>query len=317
MSYAVPFFSAVPVPIPVALSPCVSYERPMVEAAVLGVLEAAAWPSVRGCHVLVKPNLLRAVPLCCTHPEVVRAVCLWLKEQGARVRVADSPGFGTADGIARHIGLEEVLRSLGLRVEALHGARSVPLRSGGNWGVSRLALESDVLVSVPRIKAHSQMRLTLAVKNLFGCVCGLRKALAHTAQGTCLETFADALVDLWAALPPSASVADGVVAMHVTGPSGGNPYPLGCVGASSSAVALDTALCTLLKTTPEAVPLWAALQRYGAFGAQPEELGYPLARPDEIATGNFRMPEELADISFRPARLLKSLCRRVWTALRS
>lgn len=317
-SHASAFCSATPdaACIPVAFVRCVSYERAAVQAAVNRVLEAAAWPSVRGCRVLVKPNLLRAAPLCCTHPEVTRAVCLWLLEQGAVVRVADSPGFGTARGVARHIGLETALAPLGLRVESLNRARPVPLRAGGTWGVSRLALESDVLVSVPRIKAHAQMRLTLATKNLFGCVCGLRKAVAHTVQGERLETFADALADLHAALPPARAVADGVTAMHVTGPSGGEPFPLGCLGASASAVALDTGLCLALRAAPEEIPLWAALLRRGAPGALPETLRYPLLSPDAVEAAGFRMPGQLADISFRPRRLLASLGRRVWASLR-
>ena len=37
-------------------------------------------------------------------------------------------------------------------------------------------------------------------------------------------------------------MADGLTAMHVTGPSKGQPFPLGLLGASPSAVALDEAL---------------------------------------------------------------------------
>ncbi|MDE7065216.1 MAG: hypothetical protein K2O70_07065, partial [Desulfovibrionaceae bacterium] len=48
--------------IPVALEHCSSYDRAAVQAAVSRALEAAAWPSVRGRRVLVKPNLLRAAP---------------------------------------------------------------------------------------------------------------------------------------------------------------------------------------------------------------------------------------------------------------
>ena len=133
--------------------------------------------SLRSAHVLVKPNLLTATPLACTSPVVVAAVCRWLLDQGARVRVGDSPGFGTATAVARQTGVEEALRPLGLRVESLADPRplELPLRRGGpvSFGVARVALESDVIFSLPRVKAHSQMRLTLAVKNLFGCVCGL------------------------------------------------------------------------------------------------------------------------------------------------
>ena len=120
--------------------------------------------SLRSAHVLVKPNLLTATPLACTSPVVVAAVCRWLLDQGARVRVGDSPGFGTATAVARQTGVEEALRPLGLRVESLADPRplELPLRRGGpvSFGVARVALESDVIFSLPRVKAHSQMRLT-------------------------------------------------------------------------------------------------------------------------------------------------------------
>ena len=73
----------------------------------------AASFSLRSAHVLVKPNLLTATPLACTSPVVVAAVCRWLLDQGARVRVGDSPGFGTATAVARQTGVEEALRALG------------------------------------------------------------------------------------------------------------------------------------------------------------------------------------------------------------
>ena len=117
--------------------------------------------SLCSAHVLVKPNLLTATPLACTSPVVVAAVCRWLLDQGARVRVGDSPGFGTATAVARQTGVEEALRPLGLRVESLADPRplELPLRRGGpvSFGVARVALESDVIFSLPRVKAHSDI----------------------------------------------------------------------------------------------------------------------------------------------------------------
>lgn len=302
-------------PIPVALLPCPSYERASLEKAVGRVMQGILPP--RGCHVLVKPNLLRAAELCCTHAEVTRAVCVQLLEHGCRVSVADSPGFGTARSVATAIGLAEALRPLGLTVQPLTHARPVPLGDGGRWGVARLALECDHVVSVPRVKAHCQMRVTLAVKNLFGCVCGLRKAVAHTRQGKDRDVFTRALLDLWRALPPVSAVMDGVTAMHITGPSGGKPFALGCVGASASAVALDTALYSLLGARPQDIPLWDAAQVAGLPGAMPEDLIFPLSQPHEFDARGFALPQRLIDISFEPHRLFISLCRRVWTALRA
>lgn len=301
-------------PFPVALQHCADYQPEAVDRAVFGCLEASDWVPPQGCRVLVKPNLLRADSLTCTHPQVVRAACQWLLDHNARVVVADSPGFGTAAHVAQSIGLTAALKPLGLSVTALENPLPVllPHSEGRHWGVSATALHSDVIVSIPKVKAHCQMRLTLAVKNMFGCVCGWRKAVAHTVQGTSAAHFTAALVDLWAALPPVMGLADGIVCMHKTGPSGGEAYPLHCIAASHSAVALDTALYTMLKAQAEQVPLWHELVRRNIAGARWQDLTFPLAQSYDFSTATFVVPSHLMDVSFRPHRLLLSLYRRWW-----
>ena len=160
------------------------------------------------------------------------------------------------------------------------------------------------------------MRLSLSLKNLFGCVCGLRKAWAHTRQGGRSDDFVSGLLDLYAALPPVTALADGVEAMHVTGPSDGQPFPLGLVGASTVAAALDAVLSALLGARPVDVPLWAEAIRRGLPGTDPAVLRYPLERPENFAVGGFELPATLDDISFRPHRLALSLSRRVIRAWR-
>jgi uncharacterized protein (DUF362 family) len=104
--------------------------------------------------------------------------------------------------------------------------------------------------------------------------------------------------------------------MHVTGPSGGQPYVLGCVGASVCAVALDTALYGVIGVKPEAVPLWNALMRRGLPQAVSENITYPLWLPENFPCRDFVLPSRLQDVSFRPHRLFWSLCRRLWLAYR-
>ncbi|MGE9986085.1 DUF362 domain-containing protein [Desulfovibrio sp. SGI.169] len=315
--------------LPVALLACSDYAAPRLRQAVFQALEAAGPRVNAGARVLVKPNLITAQPLACASPEVTAAACAWLLERGARVEVADSPGFGRAEAVARKIGLEEALRPLKLRVRALN--RPVPVRlslsasspacaafleGGPRFMISRRALECDLILSVPRVKAHSQMLLTMAVKNCFGCVSGLRKALIHTREGRDPGCFADCLAALWAALPPVAGLADGVRAMHVTGPSRGKPFALGLVGASPSAVALDEALCAVLGLPPGATPLGAALERRRAegCGAAGWRAAYVRGRPEDFDARGFELPRDLAHTSFHPARFAKSCARRLWAA---
>ena len=326
---------AAPASLPVALLQQEDYHDPGLGRAVGEVMDAARLtelcPLRPGARVLVKPNLLLAKPLACASPQVVAAVCAWLMDYGARVRVADSPGFGRAASVARAVGLEAALRPLGLEVEEIGPAEPVPLplegeaaqkaglqAGGSRFHVARLALESDVIVSVPRVKAHAQMLVTLSVKNCFGCVRGLHKAFAHAREGRDPLFFADCLAALWAALPPVAAVADGITAMHITGPSNGKPFALGLLGASASAVALDEALYAVLGLTPQDVPLGAALCRRHAWGsaAAGTQAVFPLCAPADFCAAGFQLPAELSHTSFHPARFVQSCFRRIFAAFK-
>ncbi|MBQ3059804.1 MAG: DUF362 domain-containing protein [Desulfovibrio sp.] len=302
---------------PVALEHCPSYQAPDLEAKIFNVLEHSGLRVRTGQRVLVKPNLLMPRPLACTTPAVTVAACTWLLEHGARVNVGDSPGFGRAEAVAQKIGLTEALRPLGLSVTGLNRPVAVrlPLQQGQktSFMVARQAMESDLILSIPRVKAHSQMRLTLAVKNCFGCVSSLRKALIHAREGRDPDYFADCLAALWAALPPVAALADGITAMHITGPSRGQPFALGLLGASSHAAALDASLCAVLGLPPDGTPLGAALLRRKALG----HIIYPLHRPEDFDASGFQLPQKLVHTSFHPARFLQSCLRRLWAACKS
>ncbi len=284
------------------------------------LLDAAGlWPGLgrHGLRVLVKPNLLRAVPLACTSPAVTAAACRWLLDVGARPVVADSPGFGSAGGVAAAVGLTAALAPLGIRVEPMRAGRGIRLATGDAIRLSATALEADAILSAARVKAHSQMLLTLSVKNLYGCVPGLGKAFHHTVQGADPDRFAAMQAAVIQALPPVAGLVDGVTAMHVTGPSGGRPYPLGLLAASASPVALDESLCRVLGREPDGVPLQRALIRAGHphCGASGAVTVYPRLSPADFDAAGFILPERLMHTSFRPGRLLRSCARRVWDRL--
>lgn len=293
----------------VALLKAASYEKELIFASVSRVLDEARLGVARSERVLVKPNLLLAKELACAHPLVTAAVCQWLLERGALVEVGDSPGFGRVEYVARRIGLTDALRPLGLSVLPLEKPVSVSLDldcgAKIQLPISRRALAADRLVSVAKVKAHAQMRMTLSVKNCFGCVPGLRKAMLHARAGATHQLFASVIAAVWARLPRVTGVADGVLAMHVTGPSKGRPYALGLLGASVSAPALDAAILDALGVSRASVPVQARL----AYAESPE---FPLERPENFSAEGFLVPRQLASASFNPGRLAVSLARRLW-----
>jgi len=303
---------------PVAMTRCQDYQPEEVQRAVDLCLDAAGLRIAPGARVLVKPNLLKAADggLPCTHPQVVRAVCVHLLEKGARPFVADSPGFGSGSKVARRIGLESALQDLDVPLRELDAPVRTRLPMGLVVGLSRRALEADLVLNVPRLKAHCQMRVTAAVKNLFGCVPGTRKAVLHTLHGDLQSQagprFEGLIIELGQALPPVFSCIDAVEAMHVQGPSGGRAFPLQLLAAAQGCVALDTAVYTVLGLEPEQVPLWRESQRRGLPGAAPQELHFPLARPEAFDADGFVLPGQLDPMTFHPVRLGVSAVKRAW-----
>lgn len=311
---------------------CGSFPRPCVRSSVTDVFLAraedhargallvpdlldAVLPDVTGRRVLIKPNFvaLKNASLSCTSAPVIHAAALHCLRRGARVTVGDSPAFGTAFSIARAIGLTGLLASLNVPVVTLGRGRWV--HSGRvRVPVSAEALEADLILNLPRFKAHSQMRFTGAVKNLFGCVSGVHKAWLHALHGDKDGRFTEMICGLMAVLPPTVSLLDGIVAMHRTGPTGGEAYPLGLLGASANPVALDTAAGLLLGARPQDMPVWTACRRAGLAGADPDEVTYPRLRPTDFDATGFSLPADLKPESFRPDVLAKSLCKRLWLA---
>jgi len=294
------------------------YDEPALTAAVTALLDAAAPSLPPGARVLVKPNLVapRNMGLSCTTPAVVRAVCRHLLRRGTRVVVGDSPAFGTGRIMAALSGLSEALADLPVTVTDLGAATAVPLSYGGSIGVSRTALTVDRIVSVPRLKCHDQMGLSAGVKNLFGCVVGFRKSLAHQRFGNSGDRFARMILDVRAALPPVTTLLDGIVAMHRHGPTNGAPYALGLLAAAANPVALDTAVFTLLGLAPEQVPLWRTARALGLPGSDPSAIVYPMEPPTRFDVAGFVAPGAHAPIAFAPTRFLTGRLKSLLTRLR-
>lgn len=300
--------------IPVALARCSDYQTPVLAETVGLLLSTIACRPARGSKVLVKPNLLAPKPpdfLPCTHPSVVRAACRFFLESGARVSVGDSPSFGSGIKVARKIGLHQALADLPVSIVNLGRPKLVSLSfPGGMVTISREALEHDFILNLPKLKTHRMVRVSGAVKNYFGCVTGVAKALLHFLYGGRKNRFEKMIIELTRHLPPSMSLMDAVVAMQGGGPVNGEPYRLGLLAASPSALALDTAVFTLLGLQAADVSIWQEAVNQGLPGSQPEEIFFPLEPPGSFAAQGFNLPATLHSLNFHPLRLAKSALKR-------
>ena len=297
----------------VALLHCSQYQPHEIKEKIEQLCAAVGFRVSAGTRVLLKPNLLSGMSaghLACTHASFVGAAAEWFVEQGAKVAIGDSPAFGTAKGVLRATGIKKALGRLPVECLNFDQSAQVRLPGGITVNLARAALECDALVNLPRVKAHGQLFMTLAVKNYFGTVTGFQKPWWHLRYGREAGQFASHLLDLLPVLPAGVSLLDGIIAMHGTGPISGRPYSLGLVAGAVNPVALDTALFQVLGLDSAQSPVWQASANRGLAGADPEMLDYPLLKPAEFSVKDFMAPTILKPVSFNPLRMLVSACSR-------
>jgi uncharacterized protein (DUF362 family)/Pyruvate/2-oxoacid:ferredoxin oxidoreductase delta subunit len=253
-----------------ALFRCGSYEREEVADRLGALLEPLGGMGrfVRpGERVLLKPNLLSASsPERCvtTHPEVVRAAAILVMDAGAHPFIGDSPGLDGFSGVAAKTGMAAVAAELGIPCAELDDPVPLPMAEGSVFQrveVSRKAVEADRIINLPKLKTHSQMMLTLGVKNLFGTVVRQRKASWHYTVGLDRDVFADLHLDIARSLAPAITIMDGIGGMEGKGPGNGRPRTFGLLGASADPLALDLRLCALLGADLQAFPLYRSAKR--------------------------------------------------------
>lgn len=292
--------------IPVSLFRILEYESTMLDAATALVLEESGFKISPSDKVLLKPNMVTSRnPLACTHPNIIISLCRYLLDCGAKVVVADSPSYGSAKQVASSIGLLSGLNKIGVAIKTLGHPVPLKLSFGNEIGISRDALETDIILNVPRLKAHCQFRITGAVKNMFGCVVGFRKAFAHARFGENPGQMEQMIIEVMNAMPLGFNVMDAIYAMHETGPINGKPFELNLLAASKSPWAIDTAMYMMLGLNPQKLLLWQEGIKRKISGCDPSEIFYPIEPPDNFDTKEFIIPDELSPMEFEFFRVVK------------
>jgi ferredoxin len=113
---------------------------------------------------------------------------------------------------------------------------------------------ADRLVNVAKLKTHSLMGMTAAVKNLFGVVPGAHKAELH-ARFPRPDDFAEALLDLCERAGAVLHIVDAVVGMEGPGPTAGVPRRAGALLAGRNPYAVDVVAARIMGVNPESIPL--------------------------------------------------------------
>lgn len=247
----------------VAIQRCSSYDPQQVYVAIgrqLELLGGADHFFQKGQRVLIKPNLIVPKPSdvpAQTHPEVIYAIARIVKEAGGFPVVGDSPAWSTTAGCLKALGIDQRLRELDAEIVNLNKPVRMEI-AGANVGISRIALEADAIINLPKFKAHQQLGATFAFKNMYGCVCGLagkEKAYWHFARGKEYESFCRMIIGIYQKLNPVLNIIDGIVAMEGQGPINGQPRDVGYLIAGTDPTACERVCCDLVGFNPNDLPL--------------------------------------------------------------
>jgi len=217
---------------------------------------------VRGKRVFLKPNMVEYWPDKAINTDarlVAAAADAMLSAGASEVVIGEGPGHRRdIEYLLEGTGMRDVVSDLRLRFVDLNhdDVRRVTLRSnysglGAVWLPVEL-LQSDYIVSMPKLKTHHLAGMTASMKNLFGtmpgAVYGWPKNPLH------FHGIERCIIDLTATVRPHLAIMDAVQAMEGDGPIMGRPRQVGFVGVSTDLVALDATCARVIGLEPAKMP---------------------------------------------------------------
>jgi len=268
----------------------------------------------RGDSVLLKPNFIAPRShrhATQTHPAVILETARLLKDFGAKPFVGDSPAWGNVFGCAKALRLEEPLKKMSVPVRQLDKPRWYRIEAKHTKvGISSVALDADVIINLPKFKTHQQLVATFAVKNMFGCVSGKRKALWHFRKGGNVDDFCELLIDIYRFLNPAVTIIDAVTAMDGQGPIRGRTRPLGWLIGGTEPIALEMICSKLVNIHAQDVPIIRTAMQLGLAYQDADGIHVVGDKfPQDVCT-DFELPE-LIPLRFSLLHVCKSICKQV------
>lgn len=282
---------------PVFIARHQKYDGPLEQTIRDGLLATGIDPAgYKDRRVLLKPNLvepMRGSPQMTTNPAMVIATAEVFRREGAIVTVGEGPGhvrdteMALIEGRLAGALIEARLPFADMNYQESRFSRNVT-------GISKLpglffpqaVAEADLIVSMPKMKTHHWMGVTLSMKNLYGTLPGTKygwpKNVLH------YNGIPETVVDINASLPPTIAVIDGIECMEGDGPIMGTSKQMGLVVVGADKVATDATCARIMGFEPMSVPYLGLAYQAGlgqiqhALIKQQGEAWQPLVSPFRI-----------------------------------
>lgn len=284
----------------VVIKECGDYQlTQLMEKINAGMEELGGWEKfVRpGMKVLLKVNLIgpkTSDTASVTHSEFVRAVTRILKERECTVWIGDSSG-GAIAGIAPTArsfgvaGLEQVAEEEGAEIKNFdrEGVVAVTPNSGivDQMYLAKPMFDADLVINLPKLKTHTAGIYTGAVKNLYGCIPGLKKAEFHKLAPD-PKDLGQVIADLHDHMEVGLHIMDGITAMEGEGPTAGDVYLAKKILISTDPLALDTVGAKMIGLDVADIPILLTAKERGLGESDLTQISLQ---------GDYSTPPELKD----------------------
>ena len=208
-------------------------------------------------HAVIKINLCDYKPPetgVTTHPAFLDSFLEWLSTHQGHLNVCvveSDASQARPDLIYRWLGIDKIIEQ--------HGAKWVNL-SKDRWSRKKISgmkfhsikipetiAQSDLLISMAKMKTHSLTTISCSLKNQFGCIMSPRKINFH-------DFLDEAIVDACMAMRPHVALVDGIIGLGgPKGPVDGVPVRAGLIVAGRDPVAVDSACARIMGLDPHRI----------------------------------------------------------------
>lgn len=251
---------------------CSTYE---LEEVYRAVKESFAWIGFElpeNKTVLIKPNLMgqnRPDQHTITHYALIDALCRILSEHHCRILIGDSSAFyqkGMTVRAFQTARFSEVAEKYDASLIPFEKEELVRVDSGlkglQELYIPKVLLDVDMVINACKLKTHGALRLSGALKNMFGCLPGGYKQKIHMWTRNEFE-LSEVFLDIHQIIKPAVSIMDAVYSLD-GGPSAmGTPVKTSRIFASANAAALDAVACRMIGYEPQDIStLICALNRH-------------------------------------------------------
>jgi uncharacterized protein (DUF362 family) len=246
--------------------------------------------AVRNKVVLLKPNFVEYFRERPIHTDIrlisqVSEACLSL---GAKdVIVAEAAGHRRDPWHSVYNPILKENLDPRIRRMDLNHSNAVRIRNKGFYTgfpyfyISEPVVHADVVISMPKLKTHHWVGVTLSMKNLFGTLPGIFYGWPKNPLH--LRGIENSILDLVQTLPVHYAIVDGVVGMEGDGPIMGTAKQVGVVIMGRDLLAVDCTASRIMGFNPSKIPY---LAKAGSHlpGLRESSVAYRGEHPKRFAT---------------------------------